>query len=517
MNRIKKSNLLYLDATKKMLQGLNDKLIPGKIKRETIELTLKSFANELEQSINVNNNTNIEVVKSNKYFLFMKDFIKENCAEININVQKFFRVLEYSSLLDNREVQELFNIQVRSYFRKRFAEISSKRVPTKVAENLDKDGCEDLNKTLEQILEQESQRTKANESKLSQAWDELSELFHNIDFPAIGLEKVQLVKYGSSQNAFKTANSDIDFTLLTNCYVNERELLKFIKGYFDLFKADGIFVGEVDLLIKTSVRTPKLEFKFKGLAFDLTINNIFGILNTKLLDVYSMVDDRCRKLGILVKLWAKKQGICSGYDWLSSYGYLMLVINFLQVLPIPILPSLQRLSEMEKEKLIKLTRILEKDKKDEQTVNTTFLADLNEIKRKFKGCENNQMGLAELLILFFNWYVNLAALGRDEMVSIKEGTLIPRKEIFEINDDDYRKNPKNFALSIEDPFDDTHDLGRVIRVYNRTNWIPQDNFNDKDEDKYKEFVDKMQEAARILKKHCQLRGSSDPIKELFEN
>jgi len=503
---------VYLIATNSMLKALNDKLIPGKIKRETIEQTLKEFAKELENKINANNKnqmTNIEVVKSNKYYLFLKDkFIRENTTEININVQKFFKVLEYSSLLTTKEVQELFDVHVRSYYIKNYQEISLKRVSTKILDNLS--GLEDVDKFLEEILEDEEKKIQENQFKLDEAWKELSGLFSNIDFPAIGLEKVQLVKYGSSQNKFRTASSDVDFTLLTNCYVNERELLKFIKEYFDLFKADKIFNGEMELLVKTSMRTPKLGFKLKGdFSFDLTINNIFGVLNTKLLDVYSCIDDRCQKLGVLIKLWARSQDICSGYEWLSSYGYLMLVINFLQILPIPILPSVQRLTE--KEDAIKLIRVLENDKKDEQYVNTIFLNDINEIKKKFPSLEKNKMGLTELLILFFDWYAGLATSRRDETVSIKNGSLLPRKEILEVNADDYRKNPKNFVLSIEDPFDDTHDLGRVIRAYDRTNWVPQDNLNDKDEERYRKFKKKLQDSSDILRKHC----TKTKIKELF--
>ena len=42
------------------------------------------------------------------------------------------------------------------------------------------------------------------------------------------------------------------------------------------------------------------------ISIDLCINNILGVINSNLLKTYSLIDIRCKQLGKLVKIWAKK-------------------------------------------------------------------------------------------------------------------------------------------------------------------------------------------------------------------
>ena len=75
---------------------------------------------------------------------------------------------------------------------------------------------------------------------------------------------------------------------------------------------------------------------------DICINNLLAIRNTLLLRVYASCDPRVRQLVYIVKHWAKQRKINSPSEYtLSSYGYILLLINYLQ--RIRLLPVLQRL------------------------------------------------------------------------------------------------------------------------------------------------------------------------------
>lgn len=54
--------------------------------------------------------------------------------------------------------------------------------------------------------------------------------------------------------------------------------------------------------------------------------------NTKLLRTYGSIDPRVRNLVFLIKHWAKNRHLNSPSDGtLSSYGFILLLIHFLQV------------------------------------------------------------------------------------------------------------------------------------------------------------------------------------------
>ena len=69
-----------------------------------------------------------------------------------------------------------------------------------------------------------------------------------------------------------------------------------------------------------------------GLECDITFHNSLAIQNTALLRTYSEIDPRVRIVAYIVKHWAKSRHINSpGDGTLSSYGYILLLIHFLQV------------------------------------------------------------------------------------------------------------------------------------------------------------------------------------------
>ncbi|CAE8621516.1 unnamed protein product, partial [Polarella glacialis] len=92
----------------------------------------------------------------------------------------------------------------------------------------------------------------------------------------------------------------------------------------------------------SSARVPLLKLKFEErIEVDLTCDNRSALLNSQLLKAYGDIHPAVRDLVLLVKLWAKEEGVCgASLGNLSSYGLTLMVIYFLQVqLKLPCLPT----------------------------------------------------------------------------------------------------------------------------------------------------------------------------------
>jgi DNA polymerase sigma len=77
---------------------------------------------------------------------------------------------------------------------------------------------------------------------------------------------------------------------------------------------------------------------------DISVHNALALANTRLLYLYGEIDPRVRALAYIIKHWAKRRHINSPLDGtLSSYGFLLTILHFLQRRPVPLLPSLQQL------------------------------------------------------------------------------------------------------------------------------------------------------------------------------
>ena len=75
---------------------------------------------------------------------------------------------------------------------------------------------------------------------------------------------------------------------------------------------------------------------------DISLYNILAQENTKMLGMYAAIDSRVKILGYMVKFFAK---VCDIGDAsrgsLSSYGYILMLIHYLQQVDPPVLPVLQ--------------------------------------------------------------------------------------------------------------------------------------------------------------------------------
>ena len=506
---------IYKEATESILRQLKDiqkTFSTGSPKdKKDLELSLANVSANLKKQLNTNVG-DIYIFKTKKYVKYLENyFIPQNYEVIFTYRLNFFKVLVDSGFINNEEAGNLFNNLVQIRKRQIGDQWGAKKKISIPPNFLEFEYFGQFNEILEGIFKEEQEKIAKMQPELEKAWKEFSVLFNKIDFPSMGLHNVRLAMYGSSQNAFKTAGSDIDFTLLTGCYIDERLLLKIIKEYFDEFIKEKLIEIKVEKTDNNTVRIPHLQFKYKSFEFDLTVNNIFGVVNTRLLDAYAALDARCQKLGVLVKIWAKNNGICNGQDFLSSYCYIILVIAFLQNLKEPILPCLQKIVDPV---ITPIKRVLDNDTQDIQEVNFAFEEDTLKAKRSIRGFRNEDLSLAKLFLLFVIWLEELTK-SNEDTISIKNGCLLPREETYQSVTGDMNKNPNNFVLSVEDPFDKTHDLGKNFRKNNNVKMSSNGKDSNKSEENRERFVGVLKETRQLVQKYCEGNLTQIQLSKVF--
>lgn len=131
--------------------------------------------------------------------------------------------------------------------------------------------------------------------------------------------KFRLAKFGSNVSGFASKNTDLDLTILTDCYINEKDLLRVLYKFIEAdlkekFKDHSNKMYKLTLVDTARIPLIKIHFLSKELQqelhFDLIVNNILGVVNSQFLSVYASVP-WVKNLGILIKLWGKKRDLIS--------------------------------------------------------------------------------------------------------------------------------------------------------------------------------------------------------------
>jgi len=295
------------------------------------------------------------------------------------------------------------------------------------------------------------------------------EIYSKIKFEKLNEHaEFSLCLYGSFVNQFSIQNSDIDISLDVDGYneYDEKEVLEHFHRQIPQEYKESKNIKIVPF--EDSMRIPVLEIKFKdtGLQISFSVMNVLGVINSKMIKTYSEIDLRCRLLGILVKLWASVHNLNSAKDgFLSSYAYNLMVINYLQTMKNPILPSLQAIRKADEnyEAEIKKVRNHEKGSNPKETfkVRVDFEDDMNVIKEYMKehGFKENKKAAIQLLKGFFKFYKNKKKF-QNITLSVKEGRHLERKE---------ESNEQEHLYSIEDPFDIKHNPGKYLKAKHLNN------------------------------------------------
>ena len=196
------------------------------------------------------------------------------------------------------------------------------------------------------------------------------------------LRGVSVAAFGSCVSGVWTAAADIDISLLLpgcNSRPQQQQALKAaaavlqqIKGYY----IETRYHAAIPLLhwaprsssiaaaaAALSLRHPKngqlqqqqqqlqQQQQQQQLACDISVNNLLGVINTRLVGVYVHLDPRVRLLCLSAKHWASSRGINSrAAGTLSSFALTLMVIHFMQQQGL--LPLLQDLAQQQQQQQV---------------------------------------------------------------------------------------------------------------------------------------------------------------------
>lgn len=285
----------------------------------------------------------------------------------------------------------------------------------------------------------------------------------------------ELDVFGSSANEFGSEHSDMDMCLVlpkdTSPTLEEKqrmllEVVDRLEAWPDLFTS-------VDTT-RLTARIPIIMFvsRDSGIECDLCVENRLAQRNTSLLRAYASADPRVRLLAYVIKHFVKQRRInCAAEGTLSSYGYLLLLIHFLQRQSPPVLPVLHLLPpNWPHEPRDKLPSVICRGPSDELDGSAdgieTYFYDpfaFHEPKDKLallrEYCSRNTQSVGELLLGFLRYYGLHFDATRD-VVSIRcqHGRTMTK--------DEKRQTCQwrfTTRLSIEDPFEVSYDVAHVLK------------------------------------------------------
>ncbi|CAK63281.1 unnamed protein product (macronuclear) [Paramecium tetraurelia] len=303
-----------------------------------------------------------------------------------------------------------------------------------------------------------SEETK---EKIMKSIERFVKLLKQVKYQSLNppLSKLYHTYFGSLLNGFGTQSSDVDYTILTNSYVNEKQFLQFTKQEIEkIIKSNKNYSRFVIERYVDSARIPVINIKdtVENVEFDLCVNNILGVINTKLLNQYASLHENVRIGGVLLKVWGKAQKLINHNDF-SSYQIILMWIAFLQrehMLPVLQDKELLRQTNDQSGKL-EIARAKSGDEAssptDHFTTDVSFLTDPEIIKQKMEQCTVGCYKISELLRDFWKFYqFPDGKFFKDEyLISIHQ----PNKDL-------QKKWATNLKFLTKDPFDISHDPGQ---------------------------------------------------------
>jgi terminal uridylyltransferase len=237
-----------------------------------------------------------------------------------------------------------------------------------------------------------------------------------------------------------------------------------IEAVSDLFAKLGDEPGETPLPPSPGRELPHLEYtKDCGIQCDINFSNYVALHNTRLLRTYCLHDERVRRLGLIVKAWAKARKINTPYHGtLSSYGYILMLLHFLMnIASPPVIPNLQIMAK---------DRDAWTNRTDFETVDgfdVRFVGDREQIVAALEGRPRNQETLGGLLRGFFWYYSDHQGFHwTNDIISIRSpgGSLTKRSKGWTEAKWTGAKNTvrNRYLLCIEDPFETEHNIARTV-------------------------------------------------------
>ena len=237
-----------------------------------------------------------------------------------------------------------------------------------------------------------------------------------------------------------------------------------IEAASEMFSQLGNEPSEISLPPSPGRELPHLEYtKDCGIQCDINFSNYVALQNTRLLRTYCLLDERVRRMGLIVKIWAKARKINTPYrGTLSSYGYILMLLHFLMnIASPPVIPNLQIMAK---------DQDAWSNQKDFATVDgfdVRFIGDREQISAAMEGRPRNQETLGGLLRGFFWYYSDQQGFHwTNDIISIRSpgGCLTKRSKGWtEAKWTGVKNTIRNrYLLCIEDPFETEHNIARTV-------------------------------------------------------
>ncbi|CAM9173599.1 unnamed protein product, partial [Lampetra fluviatilis] len=258
--------------------------------------------------------------------------------------------------------------------------------------------------------------------------------------------RARLCLFGSSRNGFGFQESDLDICMTLEGHDSAEELncKEIIE---ELSRVLRRHPGLRNILPITTAKVPivKFEHRSSSLEGDISLYNTLAQHNTRMLATYALLDPRVQILGYTLKVFAK---VCDIGDAsrgsLSSYGYILMLLYFLQQRQPPVAPVLQQLYDgAEEGKPPPLVSV--------DGWNAYFFSDIKQLKSRWPHFGENRESVGELWLGLLRFYTEEFDF-QDRVISVRQRETLSS----------FEKQWTSKYISIEDPFDLNHNLGAGV-------------------------------------------------------
>lgn len=262
---------------------------------------------------------------------------------------------------------------------------------------------------------------------------------------------VRLKLFGSSVNGFGFNHSDTDISAtFDGVEYDDPKVIDRTKLIKDLHSLLLSYHELVELNPITTAKVPIIKFKHKnGLEGDISFYNELAVENTDLLRAYASIDERVPMLVFMIKKFASVCNIGhAAKGGLSSYGYTLMVIFYLQRCNPPVLPVLQEISKKYNPNVEDVNGIIEKKRVEGKYV--CYIKDISSLDRYYNFTKKNQQSVGELWLGLLKYYTEVFDL-KHHVISIGFSDLVTKDSL----------SWTTSNISILDPFDD-HNIGSAL-------------------------------------------------------
>jgi DNA polymerase sigma len=279
----------------------------------------------------------------------------------------------------------------------------------------------------------------------------------------------RLQAFGSSVSGLHSSGADLDLSLVLPGEVEIPDAAQraMVSELAEKLEASGQYTSVV---ARPKARVPivALHDAASGLKSDICMCNRLALLNSRLLRCYMELDPRAPALCFAVKHWAKQRGVNEPYRGSpSSYAWALMAIHFLQTRQPPVLPCLQTLrgGGWSRDPSATLART-----PDGHEFDCSFCADVVGVRAAMAMMpRRNTESVGDLVVGFFrrysrefDFYESVASVRSGLFLSKAEKNWKAKEKNVKDEEGKVTKRGDRHLFCVEDPFEATHDLGRVM-------------------------------------------------------